>query len=440
MLLLTAAFIELCLILIVRSGDLLQHTAAYLVFYFAAFAACVFSYNRFRALSQRALVLVLLLAALFRITLLFAPPTLSGDSYRYLWDGTMTAHEINPYQYEPQNPALQRFQNSQAFRIMNSQAFLTVYPPTSQYLFFLAYKLFGENPIGLKIIFSTLDFAAVIMVYLLLKEFALPLEGLFLYAWNPLPIVEFSGSGHSDSGMLFFLLLSIYLLRKRRVASSMVSLALAIWSKLVPLICIPFYLKKASWRSLAILLLALVVLFLPFLDLQVLKTSARSVEKLYYRVLAFNASLHYLICFIGKTYFDADLNQWTGPVLRTIFFIFAIFLFFYRKMKDELDLMRVTFYLMFAALLLATQVHPWYVTWALIFIPFFPKPSILYLSGAVALSYLTYAVVPWRERTWVLLVEYVPVYALLALEVIRFRHEGTKTQSIASFVSSCLRG
>jgi hypothetical protein len=53
------------------------------------------------------LLLVLLFAGIFRLSILFAPPYLSDDIYRYVWDGRVQAAGINPYRYVPADEHLQ---------------------------------------------------------------------------------------------------------------------------------------------------------------------------------------------------------------------------------------------------------------------------------------------------------------------------------------------
>lgn len=409
------ALAEFCFLLIVRLGDLRANTAAFLALYFPLFAIALFCFLAFPRLEGRALRAVLLFALLFRLTMLASPPTLSNDIYRYIWDGRLLSDGINPYLYAPEDPALAAYR-SEIYGRMNYPDTHTVYPPTSQFLFLFAYQVAGENPLMLKAVFGGLDFMACILMARLLAEFGLPLGGLFLYAWNPLPIVEFAGSGHSDSGMLFFLLLSFYLLKKGWSGLSMAGLGFAICSKVFPLLYIPFYLRLVPLKRLLATALVVASLCAPLYKPEAVANVRRSLEK-YYRLFEFNASIHYLARYIGREYYGVSLNKKNGPVLRAVFFALAVLLFVFFKVRSALDLMRAIFYLMIMFLLLSTTMHPWYVAWALVFVPFFPKASIVYLSGAVALSYLTYTSNPWMERSWVLLLEYLPTYGLLAYEL-----------------------
>src|SRR5215468_5045364 len=47
--------------------------------------------------SRQILGLILAVAAVMRLVVLFAPPYLSSDIYRYIWDGRVLAAGINPY-------------------------------------------------------------------------------------------------------------------------------------------------------------------------------------------------------------------------------------------------------------------------------------------------------------------------------------------------------
>src|SRR5437762_5857289 len=74
---------------------------------------------------------------------------------------------------------------------------------------------------------------------------------------------------------------------------------------------------------------------------------------------------------------------------------------------------------MTADVCLSTTVHPWYLAWAALALPFFPYAFMAYWTGASFLSYVAYAYRPVYEPTWVLLVEYLPMYALMAWEIRR---------------------
>ncbi|MDE2964903.1 MAG: hypothetical protein OXU26_13420, partial [Acidobacteriota bacterium] len=57
------------------------------------------------------LPLILLFALAFRLLLLPAPPALSDDVYRYLWEGYLQTEGINPYEHSPHSPVLEEYRN-----------------------------------------------------------------------------------------------------------------------------------------------------------------------------------------------------------------------------------------------------------------------------------------------------------------------------------------
>ena len=80
---------------------------------------------------------------LIRLSLLFALPNLSDDFYRFIWDGRLLNHGINPFIHLPSyyidNPGMAPAGISRdLFLKLNSPGYFTIYPPVNQFLFWLA--------------------------------------------------------------------------------------------------------------------------------------------------------------------------------------------------------------------------------------------------------------------------------------------------------------
>jgi hypothetical protein len=75
----------------------------------------------------------------------------------------------------------------------------------------------------------------------------LQLGATLTYAWNPLLLLEFGLSGHNDSILISFLLISVWLLLRGRWGWAAVALAAASLVKLMALLFLPFYLIWV-WR------------------------------------------------------------------------------------------------------------------------------------------------------------------------------------------------
>src|SRR5688572_30520745 len=69
-----------------------------------------------RARSSRStFLLVVVFAVLFRLSIVFSPPYLSDDIYRYIWDGRVQAAGINPYRYLPSAPELVQLRDDKIY-------------------------------------------------------------------------------------------------------------------------------------------------------------------------------------------------------------------------------------------------------------------------------------------------------------------------------------
>src|SRR5262245_45130871 len=65
--------------------------------------------------SRSLLLLGLTFAALFRLSIIFSPPYLSDDIYRYIWDGRVQSAGINPYRYIPADESLAQLRDEQIY-------------------------------------------------------------------------------------------------------------------------------------------------------------------------------------------------------------------------------------------------------------------------------------------------------------------------------------
>ncbi|MCP4219724.1 MAG: hypothetical protein GY765_34140, partial [bacterium] len=143
-------------------------------------------------------ITILAFAFIFQLTLLPVAPEMSDDIYRYIWDGKLQAHGINPYTYAPDDPALNSLHSRELPRLVNFPHIKTIYPPTAQLLFRLSYHLFGESVTGLKALFMIFQLGACFLFYLLLSIRQQHPALLLFFAWNPLVIMETAVNGHLD--------------------------------------------------------------------------------------------------------------------------------------------------------------------------------------------------------------------------------------------------
>jgi hypothetical protein len=102
----------------------------------------------------------------------------------------------------------------------------------------------------------------------------------------------------------------------------------------------------------------------------------------------------------------------------------AVFL----KGKNDSQIIRYSYILVGSLLvLMPSSLHPWYTILIVPFLAFYPSPAWLIFSCTVTLSYLKYVSPQGIMPTWVLLAEYLPLFALLAVGYIfRYRYKGSE--------------
>jgi hypothetical protein len=412
--------LELIWIAVRSLGPLREHTGSFIALMLLAFSLCIWTYFRLPVRIPQAVWLVLGFAFLFRVTFLFAPPYQSEDVYRYLWDARVATMGISPYAYAPNAPELEKVRDEQIYPMINSKPYITAYPPLSQILFRFSFALFGANVTAMKAVFSLLEFLTILIAWRLLVLWKQSLQPLLLMAWHPFFVFEFSSSGHTDSASMFLIVLSIYLLSRSRKVWTMVSYAGAVLAKLHPALWFPLFIRRAGWKpAIAGLVTGLAGLLLYF-NIDALRRYLDSLG-LYLRLFEFNASIHYLIRSIGKWGFHGFWDKIIGPYLGAALILIAALIIWKFPLRNARDVLHAGFWLMTADLCLATTVHPWYISWAALALPFFPYAFMTYWTGACFLSYMAYSFNPTYEPTWVLLLEYIPVYALMGWEIRRRR-------------------
>ena len=217
------------------------------------------------AQGRKALLLVLGVAGVSLLALLVGRAMLSTDIYSYVWYGRIPALEGgNPYLDAPRLYLDRDIEGWMEWEIWNG-ALPCVYGPVWVFLAegiaFLAQAIGGKelaaHVLGHRLLADMAHLLNIWLVWRVAGDFAgrmagkvgagrrwpgLQLGATLTYAWNPLLMLEFGLSGHNDSIMVSFLLVSIWLLLKGRWRWAAVALAAASLVKLMALIFLPFYL------------------------------------------------------------------------------------------------------------------------------------------------------------------------------------------------------
>src|SRR5713226_6809953 len=177
--------------------------------------------------ARSTLVIVLLFAGIFRLSIVFAPPYLSDDIYRYVWDGRVQAAGINPYRYIPADEHLQSLRDEEIYTKINRRDYAhTIYPPVAEGIYFLTTRV-SESVTWMKATMVGFEAVGIWAIIQLLASFGLSRQRILIYAWHPLVIWEFAGSGHFDAIAIAFIALALLARRKNAEVATGVALACA---------------------------------------------------------------------------------------------------------------------------------------------------------------------------------------------------------------------
>lgn len=375
------------------------------------------------------------LAILLRLIAVFSLPALSDDYFRFIWDGKMLLRHVNPFAFTPTEYLLTNSDTQLNFLYNNlipeSQEAYTVYPAILQYIFAIAAKLFPANTYAASVVMKLFIFSAECLslygLILLSTLKKLPVRNILLYALNPLVIVELTGNVHFESLMICFLIFTFYFLEKDKILPAALFWALAICSKLLPVMLAPLFLMYLGfWRFIKTGLLTLlfsIVLFMPLIDAGLIAHVGESVGK-YYNLFEFNGSFYYLFVRMTELFTDKDYTQTIAFILGVISFCVILFISFF-KFKRSL-LYEIALWIFFIYFLGAAMVHPWYIATLVALCVFTRFRFPVVFSLLIPLSYFPYWLKEYDENMYIILLEYLLLFVYVLYESKRIYKEGLK--------------
>jgi hypothetical protein len=371
-------------------------------------------------------------ALIFRLLWLPATPALSDDFYRFRWDGLLVSHGHNPFAETPRQllaappadaAALPLPELRRLLPLLNSPAYYSIYPPVCQALYGAAAWAFPTSQTGflvvVRLVLLLADAGAAALLLWLLPLAGWPARRALAYLLHPLVVVEVMGNVHMEGMVVCFLLLMGALLVRRRTRLAAGALALAVATKLLPLLALPLLARQVGWRRfrwfLSVLAGTLVLVFLPFLSWSLLLHIGLSLD-LYFQSFEFNASIFYVLRAMGQWLVGYDLVGGLGPLLG----LGAAGLAFWlarRAGRPALAALPQWLLLTLSGYFaLATIVHPWYLVPLVALSCFSPIRFARAWAGMAVLSYAAYRTAAYTESGVLLALEYGVVLAWAAAE------------------------
>lgn len=389
------------------------------------------------ALARRDLPLPLLVALPLGVGVLFAlaPVALSDDLFRFLWDARVTAHGLDPYAHAPSDPALAALRDVHHANV-NHPDIPTIYPPGAQLLFLVA-ELFGHHPRSPRL----LALVGHLAVGLVLRRRG-PSGSATAWLLNPLALSESALGGHVDVFVGLAILASALAFARHPLRAIVFALA-ALAVKLVGALLLPLALRDRRAFALGALL-ALALVFpltragyaseavggfghyarrwggnagVHLVLERGLHTILETVEHEPGRLrLAFARSL---LLRVEGTALDphASFTPEKKPLHDVAFFethvasallaralaalfVFSLALVLGRRVaRGTFDPAEAARLVVLAALLLAPQIHPWYLLWLLPLELALDRHALL-LWSALALGAYAPLDLWWTERLW----------------------------------------
>ena len=373
-----------------------------------------------------------------RISLLFVLPNLSDDFYRFIWDGRLWVTGQHPFAALPADFLNQHIPglDTSLFEKLNSKEYFTVYPPVAQFFFWLSVEFSPHSVLGSVITIRILIFLAeagsILLMLRLLDRFQLPRKNVLLYALNPLVILELTGNLHFEAFVIFFLLLSVWLLTAEKIIPASIAFAFAIGVKLVPIIFLPLMLGVLGFRRAVTFYLVTgftcLLFFIPLYDQQILAGFSKSLN-LYFKNFEFNASLYYLVREYGfwKVGYNTIQNTgWKLGVVGSIFITTYALLFKVGKLGSSCQNKMIGDHGLFVGFLfslliylsIATTVHPWYITAIAAFSVFTRFRFGFIWTALIFLTYIGYSQQGFSEELWITAFEYIMVFGYLGYELL----------------------
>jgi alpha-1,6-mannosyltransferase len=262
---------------------------------------------------------------------------------------------------------------------------------------FVAETRLSASPTAIKAAMVAFEAVAVVLLLRLLILSGQPPARIAIYAWHPLPLWEFAGSGHIDAAIVALIALALW---SRRGASGwLTGLALAGGTlvKFYPAVMFPALRQRWDWRLPTIFAAGVAIAYLPFIEVGG-------------RVFGFLP--HYMV---EEGFAGGGAGFYLWDIAKSILALSGISDGVYlavaaalgaalagclilRPHHPDADISGAAL-LAGAFTLLLSPHYPWYFAWLVVFACLVPSAALVWLTLA---SFLLYLVPVWPQsmRSW----------------------------------------
>lgn len=411
--------------MLAATPNLVEAPRAFLLLFVVMFGAYVAVLVELPRLGQGITLTVLLaVAVVARLAWLPAPPTLSTDAYRYVWDARVAQSGINPYAYAAAAPEVAHLRDGTIYPRLNHPTWRTIYPPGAQTFFRGVYAVAPDSVWAIKIALGAVELLGLALLVALLRALELPRQRIVVYAWNPLVLVEVWGSAHLDAlvvtGVIGVALAAV----THRGTAAGALLGLAALVKLYPAILLPWLVRVAGVRTLIAFALVVALGYAPALNSGLL-------------------ALGSLPRYLDQEYFNPGLvrSLVDSPIVSAV--ALAGWVGWVVSRRRRATFAEGALALMGGAVVVSPNVFPWYALWIVPFLAIRPAFMWIAFTGTVAFAYAFFLYQPWAVPLWARLIEVSPLalgagWGILASARDRWRRASSQRGDISRMVDATI--
>lgn len=366
-------------------------------------------------------ILIFAVAIILRLfAVLAASPQLSDDIWRYIHDGNTLAQGNNPYAVAP----AELIEQNEVTRRINHPDLVTIYQPASQWVF-AALSLARFDRLGditFRLGFVLFDLCVIALILAELTRIKRSVWWSLTYAWHPLVISEIAATGHQDViGIAMLLACACFVMRRRHrldmfFAGMCFAMSVAVKPIVFPLVlplvwelfkspvaCSLDHKVMCSKAALVYAVLGAVLtglgLYVPFVYMPGGITRLQETASTFVEGWQFNSLIHGIAMQLTG---DPRQARWLAGGLLMFTLITA--------MRKRVSLVTTCCIYLFASLLCSSTVYPWYLLWAMAFLPLCYSHGLWVFSLTIVISYEVLGHQDsWQVPMWVWLVTWLPV-------------------------------
>jgi hypothetical protein len=224
----------------------------------------------------------------------------------------------------------------------------------------------------------------------LLSSFGFAKQRVLIYAWHPLAVWEFAGSGHVDALAIAFIGLALLARSKHAETLTGVLIACGTCVKFFPAVLLPALYMRRSWKMPLAFIATVLIAYLPYLSVGPIRVLGSL--PFYANERGMVSGDQFFLLTVARQFSNAHLP--TSAYLVFVIAVLGILALWVMQDQEGGDtrILRNGLIIASVFMVLVAPHFSWYFCWLIVFLCFIPSIAVFYLTVASFLLYLT-----WRE-------------------------------------------